>query len=66
MIPNTTLPWRRYSECLKESVSYIEKRSNGSVKSLKTGWSQFNTIGMNGIEWGCIYTLASRPGIKGK
>jgi replicative DNA helicase len=63
MIPTSTLPWRRYNEALKESLSYIENRANGTIKSLKTGWDQFDSVGMNGIEWGSMYVIASRPGV---
>ena len=65
MIPTNAqpMPWRKYNETLTESVNYIENRANGSIKSLKTNWQQFNSIGMNGVEWGNSYILSSRPGV---
>ena len=65
MIPTNAqpMPWRKYTEALHESMNYIENRANGSIKSLKTNWQQFNSIGMNGVEWGNSYLLASRPGV---
>lgn len=55
--------WKKYDEILNESINYIEKRANGTIKSLKTGWEAFNKIGMNGIEWNSIYIISSRPGV---
>ncbi len=65
MIPDNAkpVPWRKYSDALSESMNYIEKRAAGDIKSLKTHWSQFNSIGLNGVEWGNSYILASRPGV---
>lgn len=68
MIPDNAkpVPWRKYSDALSESMNYIEKRASGDIKSLKTHWSQFNSIGMNGVEWGNSYILSSRPGVSVK
>lgn len=60
---NSSKPWKRISNILRESISYIEKKSTGHIKSLKTRWRQFNTIGLNGIEWQSLYVLAARPGV---
>ncbi len=57
-------PWKPFHEAIEESIDYIEKRSTGAIKSLKTGWTQFDKIGMNGIEWGSLYIISSRPGVK--
>ena len=43
-------PWRKYSEILEESLEYVAKRARRQIKSLKTSWEGFNTIGLNGIE----------------
>lgn len=56
-------PWKRYGDVMQESIDYVEKRANGSIKSLKTQWTQFNKIGLNGIEWQSLYVLAARPGV---
>lgn len=56
-------PWRKYSDILEESLAYIEKRARKEIKSLKTSWDGFNSIGLNGIEWQSLYILAARPGV---
>ena len=55
--------WRKYDEIVDETISYVEKRASGAIKSLKTAWSDFNSIGMNGIEWNSIVVISSRPGV---
>lgn len=55
--------WKHYSEALNEGLKYIHARASGSIKSLKTQWSQFNSIGLNGIEWQSLYVIAARPGV---
>jgi replicative DNA helicase len=56
-------PWRKYSDILEESLQYIEKRARKEIKSLKTSWEAFNSIGLNGVEWQSLYVLAARPGV---
>lgn len=56
-------PWKRYGDIMQESIEYLDKRSKGSLKSLKTQWSSFNKIGLNGIEWQSLYVIAARPGV---
>jgi replicative DNA helicase len=56
-------PWKKYGEILQESIKYVEKRARKDIKSLKTSWKGFNTIGLNGIEWQSLYVLAARPGV---
>ena len=56
-------PWRKYSEILEESLEYVAKRARKEIKSLKTSWDGFNSIGLNGIEWQSLYVLAARPGV---
>jgi replicative DNA helicase len=56
-------PWKRYGDIMTESLDYLRKRSNGSLKSLKTQWPTFNKIGLNGIEWQSLYVIAARPGV---
>jgi replicative DNA helicase len=59
----STGPWKRYSDILQESVDYAKARQQGKIKSLKTTWKGFNSIGLNGIEWQSLYVLAARPGV---
>lgn len=56
-------PWKHYGEIMQESISYLQLRASGSLKSLKTQWPSFNSIGLNGIEWQSLYVLAARPGV---
>lgn len=56
-------PWKKYGDILKESLTYVEHRARKNIKSLKTCWKGFNTIGLNGIEWQSLYILAARPGV---
>lgn len=55
--------WKRYSDILLESVEYAGRRQRGEIKSLKTTWKGFNSIGLNGIEWQSLYVIAARPGV---
>jgi replicative DNA helicase len=59
----SSMPWKRYSDILQESVEYAKQRQEGKIKSLKTTWKGFNSIGLNGIEWQSLYVLAARPGV---
>lgn len=57
------LPWKHYYDVMNEGLKYIHDRATGSKKSLKTQWSQFNSIGLNGIEWNSLYVIGARPGV---
>lgn len=59
----TKFPWKHYGDVMEEGIHYIHSRATGSIKSLKTQWSQFNSIGLNGIEWQSLYVIAARPGV---
>lgn len=61
--PEITGPWTKFSDNMSQSIQYIKDRASGKSKSLKTQWAQFNSIGLNGIEWHSLYVLAARPGI---
>ena len=60
--PSST-PWKKIGDVLQDSISYIEKKAIGTIKSLKTRWKQFNSIGLNGIEWQSLWVIAARPGV---
>lgn len=55
--------WKKYSDIMLESIEYLNKRADGTIKSLKTQWDSFNKIGLNGIEWQSLYVIAARPGV---
>lgn len=61
--PTVSKPWKKYGDLLQESLDYVEQRARKNIKSLKTCWKGFNTIGLNGIEWQSLYVLAARPGV---
>lgn len=56
-------PWKRYGDIMQESILYLQRRAVGDVKSLRTQWPSFNSIGLNGIEWQSLYVIAARPGV---
>lgn len=56
-------PWKRYSEIMQQGINYIASRAEGKIKSLKTQWAGFNSIGLNGLEWHSLYVIAARPGV---
>lgn len=56
-------PWKRYTDIMQQGIDYITSRARGEVKSLRTQWEGFNSIGLNGIEWQSLYVLAARPGV---
>ena len=49
-------------EAYSEALDYIKKRQSGELKSIKTPWNKFNSVYMNGLEWGWIITLAGMSG----
>jgi replicative DNA helicase len=55
--------WKKYTTIMQEGMSYINSRHKGEIKSLRTQWNGFNSIGLNGIEWQSLYVLAARPGV---
>lgn len=55
--------WKNVKEIHREGLEYIEKCKNGTVLSLKTGWDQFNNIGINRLEFNSLYIISSRPGV---
>lgn len=55
--------WKRYGDLMAEGINYLDQRKSGNAKSLKTQWSGFNKIGLNGIEWQSLYVVGARPGV---
>jgi replicative DNA helicase len=45
-----------------QSIEYIKKRKEGNIKSLRTPWKKFNYVGLNGLEWNTITTIAGLSG----
>jgi replicative DNA helicase len=63
MSATSTDLWKHYSDVMNEGLIYIFNRAKGTSKSLKTQWKQFNSIGLNGLEWHSLYVIAARPGV---
>ena len=45
-----------------DAVQYIDQRRKGLIKSLRTPWSKYNHVSMDGIEWNTIHTIAGMSG----
>jgi replicative DNA helicase len=66
MTATSTTPkvaWKKYTTIMQEGMQYINSRHKGEIKSLRTQWNGFNSIGLNGIEWQSLYVIAARPGV---
>lgn len=50
------------SEAYSQAIEYAEKRRDGDIKSLRTPWTKFNEISMDGLEWNSLTVIAGRPG----
>lgn len=57
------LPWKKYGDVIRESYAKLVDRKEGRIKSLKTKWKQFNSIGINGVEWQSLIVIGARPGV---
>lgn len=53
---------KTYTEILKEGLQYVRDRQSGRVKSLMLPWTGINSVGVGGLEWGSMFTIAARPG----
>jgi len=50
------------SEAYDQALAYAQKRRTGEIKSIKTPWSKFNEVSMDGLEWNSLTVIAGRPG----
>ena len=50
------------SEAYDQALVYAQKRRTGEIKSIKTPWSKFNEVSMDGLEWNSLTVIAGRPG----
>lgn len=50
------------SEAGNRALEYISGRREGTITSLKTPWSKFNTVTLDGIEWNKIILIPGRSG----
>lgn len=49
-------------EAAEAELNYIVGRQKGDIKSLKTAWSKFNNVYMDGLEWGWIIMVGGMSG----
>ena len=59
---SSSLPIKHIIEPARESISYIDGRRKGLIKSLKTPWKKYNQVSMQGIEWNSIHSVAGASG----
>jgi len=56
------LPIIHVAAAATDELNYIKGRKAGRIKSLKTSLTKFDSAGINGLEWGSIYTIAGMSG----
>jgi replicative DNA helicase len=49
-------------EAAKQSINYIKGRKSGDIRSLETPWQKFNSVGLGGLVWADIITIAGMSG----
>jgi len=49
-------------QAARQAAKYIADRRSGKIKSLKTPWQKFNDVGLGGLEWQNIITVAGPSG----
>ena len=49
-------------EAARRELAYIYGRKSGEIKSLSTGWSKFNSVHMDGLEFGWILVIGGISG----
>lgn len=54
---------KNISQVVEETISYIEGRMKGEVKSLKTGYSKLDSVLIDGMEWNSTITIGGRPSV---
>jgi len=57
-----SLQYTSIKKAAYDAVQYIDQRRQGLIKSLKTPWSKYNHVSMDGIEWNTIHTIAGMSG----
>jgi replicative DNA helicase len=53
--------WKPQKNSFLEALTYLNKRRNGEIKSIKTPWQKFNDASIDGIEWNTITVIGGRP-----
>tara|TARA_R110001606_G_scaffold365323_1_gene520122 strand:+ start:7982 stop:8959 length:978 start_codon:yes stop_codon:yes gene_type:complete len=57
-----SLHYKSITKAAYDAVQYIDNRRQGLIKSLRTPWSKYNHVSMDGIEWNTIHTIAGMSG----
>ena len=57
-----SLYYKSIAKATHDAVQYIDQRRQGLIKSLRTPWSKYNHVSMDGIEWNTIHTIAGMSG----
>ena len=57
-----SLHYKSIAKATHDAVEYIDQRRKGLIKSLKTPWTKYNHVSMDGIEWNTIHTIAGMSG----
>ena len=57
-----SLQYTSIKKAAYDAVQYIDQRRQGLIKSLRTPWSKYNHVSMDGIEWNTIHTIAGMSG----
>lgn len=57
-----SLHYTSITKAAYDAVQYIDQRRQGLIKSLRTPWSKYNHVSMDGIEWNTIHTIAGMSG----
>jgi replicative DNA helicase len=53
--------WKSQKDGFQESLTYLNGRLTGAIKSLKTPWSRWDDAGTDGIEWHSTVVVGGRP-----
>lgn len=53
--------WKTQRDGFKESLSYMQGRMKGEIRSIKTPWPKWNDAGTDGIEWHSTTVIGGRP-----
>lgn len=54
-------PWKGQRVGFTDSLSYLQGRMRGEIKSIKTPWSKWNDASTDGIEWHSTTVIGGRP-----
>lgn len=53
--------WKSQRDGFQESLSYLQGRMKGEIKSIKTPWPKWNDASTDGIEWHSTTVIGGRP-----